>query len=138
MSAARNSFSSAETNQRRGNYEQAVQEYQIVINSVPVTNDSRRYLEMRMESIINMVEIYFDNLKDFTKACQFVYLYLDDMDTIREGEVLRASQLLRFLRKEQEYLNDHLEHCKKYQEMEDTRERFRRKIQEEEFFMDKD
>jgi hypothetical protein len=128
LRAADMSFSSAETNQRRGNYEKALQEFQIVINSIPVSCDSRKHLEMRLESIINSIDICFDKIVNFTLACEFVNLYLEDMETVRHGNVFRASKRLDYLRYEQEFLNDHMARCKKYEMMEETRERFRRQM----------
>jgi hypothetical protein len=128
LRAADMSFSSAETNQRRGNYEKALQEFQIVINTIPVTNDSRKHLEMRLESIINSIDICFDKIANFTRACEFVNLYLEDMETVRQGAVLRASKRLDYLRYEQEFMSDHMSRCQKYEMMEETRERFRRQM----------
>lgn len=131
LRAARMSFNSAENNFKNGNYAEAAQEYTIVINTIPVSIDSKRYLEFRLQSVIGLADIYFNKITNFDKACQYVDLFLKDMETVKAGDVFRASDRLNYLRKEQEYINNYVSKCKSYRRSEMDREEFRKHFEEQ-------
>ncbi len=131
LRAARSSFSSAQDNYRKGNYQQAIQEYKIVINTVPANIDSRRDLSNRLESLIDLIDIYFYKYVNISKACEYLQIYNNDMNTIRGAGVLRASQLLEFQKKEQEYAADYMPKCETYESIDDDMDKFRKKFDEE-------
>lgn len=125
------SFSSAENNYKRGNYEQAAREYEIVLNTLQSPPTSRRYLEMRLESLISLIDIYFYRQVNITKACERLQMFMTDMKTIRNQGVLRASTLLDYQRKEHELRASHLPKCESYNGLERDMEQFKRKFEEE-------
>ncbi len=126
LRAARMSFDAAEKNHKASNYQEAAQEYTIVVNTIPVSTDSRRYLEIRMQSLIGLVDIHFNKKTNFEKACHHVHLYLNDMEIIKAGDVLRASDRLDYLRKEQEYINNHIPKCESYKRLDQDAEEFKK------------
>ncbi len=127
----RMSFSSAESNYKAGNYEQALQEFKIVVNTVPVSVDSRRYLEMRLDAILYIIDIYFYKHVNLSQGCEFLNLYLEDMNAIRRGEVLRAGQRLEYFSKEQEFIANYVRRCENYQKTDEDMDNFRRRFEEE-------
>lgn len=131
LRAARMSFNSAERNYNRGNYQEAAREFEIVINTIPANTDSRRHLEMRLESLIAMVDIYFYRFINITNACQYMNMFFDNMNTIRNSGMLRASSLRDFQRKEQEFRSEHATKCDSYQNIERDMEEFRKRFEEE-------
>ncbi len=131
LRASRNSFSSAQDNYNKGNYQQAIREYKIVVNTVPANIDSRRDLTNRLESLIDLIDIYFYKHVNISKACEYVHIYNRDMNTIRGSGVLRAYRLLEFQKKEQEYVDKYMPKCKTYEHIDDDMDKFRRKFDEE-------
>lgn len=128
---ARTSFNSAERNYNNNRYKDALQEFRIVVDNIPVGNDSRRHLEMRMEALNFIIEICFYKHVNIEQGCQYLELFLSDMDVIRNSEVLRPSQRLDLLRKEQEYRTDYLPRCESYRESDQDIDRFRRLFDEQ-------
>lgn len=131
LRAARMSFNSAENNYKEGNYKEAAHEYTIVVNTIPVSIDSRRYLELRLQSVIGLVDIFFNKTINFEQACKYVDLYVSDMKTVTAGDVLRASDRLNYLRKEQEFNNNYVSKCKTYRRSEYDIEEFRKHFEEQ-------
>lgn len=131
LRVARTSFSSAERNYDNGHYNNALQEFIIVVNSIPVHTDSRRHLEMRMESLIYIIDICFYKHVNIERGCEYLELFLNDMNGIRNSEVLRASQRLELLRKEQEYRADYISRCESYHKSDDNIDKFRQLFDEE-------
>jgi hypothetical protein len=132
LRAARAAFSSAENNYKRGNHNLASQEYEIVINTIPASADSRRNLEMRLESLIKLVDIYFYKTPNINNACDYLQLYFENMNLIRNQGTLRASDLLNYQRKEMEFARQHVPKCENYNRIDTDMDRFK-KIFEEEF-----
>lgn len=131
LRAARMSFNSAEKNFKNEKFEEAAREYEIVVNTVPATTDSRRYLEMRLESIIKLVDIYFYHQVNISKACKTVQLYSDNMNRVRNQGTLRASALLKYQRIEQEFTAEHAPKCRSYEGIDSDMDRFKQKFEEE-------
>lgn len=131
LRVARTSFSSAERNYNNGRYKNALQEFKIVVNSIPVETDSRRHLEMRMDALNYIIEISFYKYVNIETGCQYVQLFLSDIDKIRNSDVLRPSQLLDLLRQEQEYHADFIPRCESYQESGEDIDRFRQLFDEQ-------
>jgi outer membrane protein assembly factor BamD (BamD/ComL family) len=129
--AARASYASAENHFKRGNFEMAAREYEIVINTIPESTDSRKNLEMRLESMINLVEIYFYKQIDFTKACENLQMYYQNMNRIRNAGTLKASDLLNYQRKEKEFEADYSPKCRNYEGIHHNMENFKKKFDEE-------
>jgi hypothetical protein len=129
--AARASFASAENHYKRNNFEFAAREYEIVISTIPASVDSRKNLEMRLESLIKLVEIYFHKRVDITLACENLQLYYQNMNRIRNSGILRASDLLNYQRKEKEFEADYSPKCQNYEDIHDNMENFKKKFDEE-------
>ena len=131
LRASRRSFSAAQNNYKDGNYEQAIREYKIVINTIPANIDSRGDLTNRLESLIDIIDIYFSKYVNITKACEYVEIYKQDMNVVRTSGVLRTGQMLEFQQKEQEYISDYMPKCESYEKSGDDMDRFRRDFDEE-------
>ena len=131
LRAARMSFNSAERNFNNEKHAEAAREYEIVINTIPATIDSRRYLEMRLESIIKLVDIYFYHRVNMSKACENVQLYSENMNLIRNQGTLRASALLKYQRVEQEFATKHEPKCQSYKGIDSDMDRFKQRFEEE-------
>lgn len=131
MRAARMSYNSAKKNDKKGNYEEAAREYEIVINTIPASVDSRRYLEIRLESLIKLVDIYFYKQVNINAACEYLQMYFDNMNIIRNQGTLRASDLLDYQRIEKEFASEHSPKCENYEGIDKDMENFKRKFEKE-------
>ncbi len=131
LRVARTSFSSAERNYNNSRYQDALQEFIIVVNTIPVDIDSRRHLEKRMEALNYIIEISFYKYINIERGCEYLELFLNNMDLIRNSDILRPSQRLDLLRQEQEYRADYFPRCENYRKSEDNIDKFRQLFDEE-------
>ncbi|TVQ16307.1 MAG: hypothetical protein EA361_04330 [Bacteroidetes bacterium] len=131
LRAARMSFSSAERNFKNSSFEEAAREYAIVINTIPASTDSRKHLEMRLESLIKLVDIHFYHHVNVSKACEYVQQYSTNMNVVRNQGTLRASTLLTYQRVEQEFASEHEPKCRAYKGIDSDMDRFKQKFEEE-------
>jgi hypothetical protein len=131
LRAAKKSFDSAENSYKKENYREAAREYEIVIQTIPVSTDSRRNLEMRLESLINLTDIYLYHSVNINDACRNIQLYMSNMNTIRNKGILRANKLLYFQRKEKEFESEKLPKCESYQNIDNDMQNFEKKFNEE-------
>ncbi len=131
LTAAKKSFDSAENNYKKENYREAAQEYEIVVQTVPVSIDSRKDLEMRLESLIKLTDIYLYHKINITDACRNIHTFMSNMNSIRNKGVLRANRLLYFQRIEKEFEAEKIPKCENYQNIDDDMQNFERKFNEE-------
>lgn len=131
LRAAKKSFDSAESNYKKENYREAAREYEIVVQTIPVSTDSRRDLEMRLESLINLTDIYLYHSVNINDACRNIQLFMGNMNTIRNKGVLRANKLLYYQRKEKEFEAEKLPKCENYQNIDSDMQNFEKKFNEE-------
>jgi hypothetical protein len=131
LKAAELSFDEAETDYKKGKNSDAAQKYTIVVNSIPATVDSKKHLEMRLESLIKLVDIYFYKHINFQQACENLDLYISTMNTIRNSGVLKGSSLVEYLKKEQAFANKEVKQCEAYKSVGGDMNKFRQIFEKE-------
>jgi len=131
LRAAKRSFDSAESNFKKENYQEAVREYEIVVQTIPASTNSRKNLEMRLESLINLTDIYLYHSVNITDACKNIHLFMSNMNSIRNKGVLRANKLLYYQRKEKEFEAEKIPKCENYQKIDNDMRNFEKKFNEE-------
>ena len=131
LRASRMSFRSAERHFSNGDYRQASQEYLVVVNLIPADTDSRRDLNNRLEALIRLTDIYLNRSVEFVWGCEYLNQYLENMPVVRGSGVLRASQLLDFARKEQEFIEKRTSVCERFEQSEPDIDRMRKELEQE-------
>jgi outer membrane protein assembly factor BamD (BamD/ComL family) len=130
IKAAELSYSSAEDNFKKGNFQNAAQKYEIVVSTFPEGIESRKHLIMRLESLIMLVDIYFYKYINFTEACKYTDLYFSTMNTIRNSGVLKGRELYNYLEKEKEF-DQHKTKCEGYENVSGDMDKFRKTFDKE-------
>lgn len=131
LRAAEMSFNSAESDFKKGNFTEAAQKFDIVVSTIPASIDSRKYLEMRLESLIKLIDIHFYKSVNITQACEYLDTYNSTMNTVRNTGVLRPSDLLGYLKKQQEYANKEAGMCESYERVGKDMDKFRKTFEKE-------
>jgi hypothetical protein len=131
LRAARMSFSAAESNYSKGRFAEAAPDYEIVINSIPVNTPVRKNLEMRLESISKLIDIYYNRVINLESACGNLNIFFDDMADVRFSGILKASELLTYQRREKQYEAIYLPKCSAYYNLDNDMEEFRKKFEKE-------
>jgi len=128
--AAELSYSAAENDLKKGNFQDAVQKFEIVVNTIPEGIDSRKHLVMRLESLINLIDIYFYKSVNIQEACKNLNLYYSNMNKIRNSGILKGRDLLQYLEQEKEF-SKHQSKCESYDQIGSDMDKFRKKFDEE-------
>jgi hypothetical protein len=131
LRAARASFNAAENNYKKDNFQQAARDYEIVINTIPEDIDSRRYLEIRLESLIKLIDINFHRHISLNQACEYLQMYYSNINAIRFEGVLRSSDLLNYQRIEKDFEAQHSSKCQSFRNLDRDMDEFKKKFEEE-------
>jgi hypothetical protein len=133
LQAAELSYSAAQKDYKKKNYLESAQKYTIVVNSIPAEIDSRKHLEMRLESLISLVDIYFYKYVNIKQACEFLSEYNNTMSKIKYTGVLKGTDLLKYLKQEQDYVAKEQKQCDGYERIGGDMDKFRSKSFDKEF-----
>lgn len=131
LKAAEMSYSSAESDYKNGKYEEALQKFDIVFNTIPASIQSRKHLEMRLESIIKLIDIRFYKSVNISQACEYLDAYNSTISTVKNSGILRSADLLGYLKKQQEYAKKEATQCAGYERIGKDMDKFRKKFEEE-------
>jgi outer membrane protein assembly factor BamD (BamD/ComL family) len=131
IKAAEMSFNSAENDLKKQNTIEAAKKLDIVVNTIPANIDSRKHVEMRLDALIYLVDIYFYKDADFTQACNYLDMYMSTMNTIKNTGVLKPSVLLKYLKQEQDYASKEVNQCKNYKGVGKDMDKFRKTFESE-------
>ncbi|HCY00224.1 MAG TPA: hypothetical protein DG754_08815, partial [Bacteroidales bacterium] len=96
LRAADLSYNIALRDYSKANYTEAAQKFDIVVSTIPASLESRKHLEIRLESLIKLIDIYFYKSPNFSKACEYLQQYTNTVSTSRNSGVLRSATLLKY------------------------------------------
>lgn len=131
LKAADLSYNAALRDYGKASYTEAAQKFDIVVSTIPALIDSRKYLEMRLESLIKLIDIYFYKSANFSKACDYLQQYTITLSTTRNSGILRSTTLLNYLKQQQEYNSKEASQCESYQRIDGDMDNFRKTFEEE-------
>lgn len=131
LKASELSYNAALRDYRKASYTEAAQKFDIVVSTIPASIDSRKHLEMRLESLIKLVDIYFYKSANFSKACDYLQQYANTVETARNSGILRSVTLLNYLKQLQEYNKKEASQCENYQRIDVDMDNFRKTFNKE-------
>ncbi len=103
LKAADKSYDAGEKSFRKDRYKEAVDSYEIVMKNIPISVDSRKYLLMRIESNIQLIDICFNHTEGLRKGCIYVDRYYKDMNKIKNSPLLKPKDIFRYLELQKDY-----------------------------------
>ncbi len=121
--AADRSFSDAERNLRRGEYREAAANYEIVLNTIPISTDSRSHLMMRLDATAALIDIYVNHRTNLELACERMDIFSSDMEYVQKADILRGRQLYRYLQLEKDYAK-YANQCNRFRSIESDKDDF--------------
>lgn len=133
IKAAELGFKSAEKDYKNENYKEAAEKYTIVVNAIPVAINSRKHLEIRLDALIKLVDIYFYRYVNISQACGFLTDYNSTISASKNSGILRSSSLLGYLKQQQDYANKEVKQCEGYERVGEDMDKFRSKTFEKVF-----
>ncbi|HNQ69464.1 MAG TPA: hypothetical protein PKN32_13885 [Bacteroidales bacterium] len=136
LKAADDSFENGEKEYNRGHYSEAAPDLEIAVENISITTDSRKYVTMRFEANIMLIDIYFNHLNNLPAACRCLNCFLDDLSRMKNSGILKVKDLLTYLDLEKDY-SDRIRQCNNFETIDDKKSEFE-KIFDEEFEEDDD
>lgn len=131
LRAAEMSYNFAKSDYKKGDFNEAAQKFDIVVSSIPASIDSRKHLEMRLESLIKLIDIRFYKSANISQACEYLSMYDETISTARNSGVLKSVDLLKYLKQMQEYSEKEAKQCAGYERVGSDMEKFRKNFDEE-------
>lgn len=101
--AAELAFANGERKLRKGEYKESAQSFEIVVSNIPEGVEVRKYTEMRLDAIVNLIDIYFYKSVNLDRACQLLDSYSTTLLKAKSKGVLKGKDLLNYQKLEQEY-----------------------------------
>ncbi len=130
LKAADKSFDAAEKSYKRYYFDEAAESYEIVMNNIPISVDSRKYLVMRIESNIKLIDIYFNHSENLQKACVYVDRYYKDMNSIKNSPYLKSKDIFRYLELQKDF-EKYQRKCHNFRGIDSDKKEFENKFDEE-------
>lgn len=128
--AADRSFSDAESNYKKREYREAAANFEIVVNSIPVEIESRKYLMMRLDALTALVDIYYNHRTNLELACARMETFASDMNYVKRADVLRGKQLYNYVQLEKDF-EKYSKNCRTFKNIESDKDKFERIFDEE-------
>lgn len=132
LKAADDSYEIGEKEYNREHYAEAAPDLEVVVENIAVTTDSRKYLLMRFEANIMLIDIYFNHLNNLPAACRSLNCYIDDLARVKSLGILKTKDLLRYLGLEKDYA-DRIRQCNNFEIIDDKKSEFEENVFNEEF-----
>lgn len=131
LKAAEMSYKVANNDFKKGDFNEAAQKFDFVVTTIPANIDSRKHLELRLESLIQLIDIRFYKSADISKACEYLGMYDETINTARNSGTLKSTDLLKYFKKMQEYSEKEVGQCAGYERVGTDMEKFRKKFDKE-------
>ncbi len=132
LKAADDSYEIGEKEYNRGHYAEAAPDLEIVVENISISTDARKYLIMRFEANIMLIDVYFSHLNNLPSACRCLNCFLDDLSRVKNSGILKVKDLLRYLDIEKDYA-DYIRQCNNFDTIDDKKSQFEENIFNEEF-----
>ena len=131
LKAADKSFSDGEKDYKKKRYNEAVPSLEIVVENINVRDVSRKYLIMRFEANLMLIDIYFEKLNNLRAGCVALNSFIDDINAIKSSGIFKAKDIYKYLELEKEY-STYITQCESFESIEKDKSDFE-KIFDEEF-----
>ncbi len=125
LKTAEYSYKMAVQNYKKEHYTEAAQQFNIVADIIPFSSSSKSYVEMRLESLIKLVDIHFYRSPNFTLSCNYLQEYSRTVDHAQRNGVLSKSLLYKYLKQLKEFEAKEAKQCDSYQRIDVDMDSFR-------------
>ena len=130
LRAADKSFEAGEQDYSKKRWSEAAESLEIVVENIPANVDSRKYLLMRFEANIMLVDIYFEQLNNLPSACRCLNAFLDDIAAVKKSGMLKSKDIYKYLELEKDYAK-YKSTCDNFENIDSDKKEFEKKFNEE-------
>lgn len=103
LKAAEKSYKTGLSEYKKKKYSEASKSLIVVVENIPSDVDSRKYQLMRLEAASKLVEIHFNNDVQIRKACDYLYVFISDLNSMKKRDKLKSNDLYKYLEMEKNY-----------------------------------
>jgi hypothetical protein len=130
LRAADDSFEAGESQYNKKHYAEAAPSLEIVVENISINTDSRKYLLMRFEANVMLIDIYFKELNNLPSACRCLNSFFDDLSRVKDDGILKTKDLFRYLELEKSY-EGYSRQCNNFESIDDKKTDFEKVFDEE-------
>lgn len=130
LKAADKSYEEGEQAYNRERFEEAAVSLEIVVENISIQIDSRKYLLMRFEANVMLIDIYFKQLNNLPSGCRCLNSFFDDLNKVKSTGVLKAKDLFKYLELEKEY-DQYRRQCENFESIDSKKTDFEKVFDEE-------
>ncbi len=130
LKAADKSYEDGENDYNKKRYKEAAESLEIVVENIPVNTDSRKYLLMRFEANVMLIDIYFKQLNNLPSGCRCLNSFFDDLAKIKSSGIFRAKDIYKYLELEKDY-DQYRRQCENFESIDDKKTDFEKVFDEE-------
>ncbi len=130
LRAADKSYEEGKQAYNRERFDEAAASLEIVIENISVQTDSRKYLLMRFEANVMLIDVYFKQLNNLPSGCRCLNSFFDDLNKVKSSGVLKAKDLFKYLELEKEY-DQYRRQCENFESIDSKKTDFEKVFDEE-------
>lgn len=130
LKAADKSYEAGEQDYSKKHWSDAAESLEIVVENIPATVDSRKYLIMRFEANIMLIDIYFEQLNNLPSGCRCLNAFLDDIEAVKKSGRLKSKDIFKYLELEKDYAK-YKSTCDNFENIDSDKKEFEKKFNEE-------
>lgn len=130
LKAADKSYEDGENDYNKKRYKEAAESLEIVVENISVNIDSRKYLLMRFEANVMLIDIYFKQLNNLPSGCRCLNSFFDDLEKIKSSGIFKAKDIYKYLELEKDY-DQYRRQCENFESIDDKKTDFEKVFDEE-------
>lgn len=130
LKAADKSYEDGENDYNKKRYKEAAESLEIVVENISVNTDSRKYLLMRFEANVMLIDIYFKQLNNLPSGCRCLNSFFDDLAKIKSSGIFKAKDIYKYLELEKDY-DQYRRQCENFESIDDKKTDFEKVFDEE-------
>jgi|AntAceMinimDraft_14_1070370.scaffolds.fasta_scaffold201464_1 hypothetical protein len=131
LKSANRSYDAGKKDFNKERFDEAAESLEIVVENINVRTDSRKYLLMRFEANVMLIDIYFNQVNNLPGGCKALNSFLGDIDAVKSSGIFKAKDIYKYLEMEKD-LEPYKRQCDNFESIDDKKDDFE-KIFDEEF-----
>lgn len=130
LKASDKSFDAGEQDYSKKRWSEASASLEIVVENIPISVDSRKYLIMRFDANVMLIDIYFNQTNNLPAGCRCLNAFFDDINYVKSLGTLKARDLYKYLELEKDFANLKVK-CDSFEAIDSDKKAFEKKFDEE-------
>lgn len=130
LRAADKSFDAGEQDYSKKRWSEAAESLEIVVENIPIYVESRKYMILRFDAHVMLIDIYFNQLNNLPAGCRCLNSFFDDLNYLKNVPNLKSKDIFKYLELEKDYAK-YKSTCDNFEDIDSDKKEFEKKFNEE-------